>query len=77
MGFLRSKKEPLPVSNTAPEPVNPNPVIRQNEPGMTEDISVSGVYTPTKKKTTTDTLMTGPSGVLGQAPIKKKTLLGM
>ena len=80
MAALQQKNQPLPMSNTQQQTdetstpgteITPNQVVRQNQ----LDPLLTNRYVPKKRKKT-NTVMTGPSGVLGSAPIQKKTLLG-
>jgi DNA polymerase-3 subunit gamma/tau len=65
--------EPAPPPEPEPEPemITPKKVVRQADAGAVG----TGKYTK-KRRTRTKTILTGASGVLGQAPIQKKTLLG-
>ena len=68
-------QEQAPPPETEPEPepemITPKEVVRQTDAGAVG----TGQYTK-KRRTRTKTILTGASGVLGQAPIQKKTLLG-
>ncbi len=58
-------------SKPDPEPITPKDPIRQGDPGAVG----TGQYKK-KRRTKTKTVMTSSSGVLGDAPVQKKTLLG-
>tara|TARA_R110002020_G_scaffold342239_2_gene556741 strand:- start:30 stop:440 length:411 start_codon:yes stop_codon:yes gene_type:complete len=57
----------------APEPevINPKKVVRQADPN-----APGAAGYKKKRRTKTKTVMTSSSGVLGEAPVQKKTLLG-
>ena len=63
--------EPAPPPEPEPEPITPKDPIRQGDPGAVG----AGQYKK-KRRTRTKTILTGAGGVLGDAPIQKKTLLG-
>ena len=63
--------KPEPEPEPEPEPVTPKEPVRQGDPGAVG----TGAYTK-KRRTKTKTILTGASGVMGAAPIQKKTLLG-
>ena len=58
-------------TQTKSEPITPKEPVRQADPG-----AVGTGQFKKKRRTKTKTILTGASGVLGQAPIQKKTLLG-
>lgn len=58
-------------TQTKSEPITPKEPVRQADPG-----AVGTGQFKKKRRTRTKTILTGASGVLGQAPIQKKTLLG-
>jgi hypothetical protein len=54
-----------------PEPITPKEVVRQGDAGSV----ATGQYKK-KRRTKTKTVMTSSAGVLGAAPVQRKTLLG-
>lgn len=58
-------------TQTKPKPITPKTPIRQGDPG-----AVGTGQFKKKRRTKTKTILTSSGGVLGDAPIQKKTLLG-
>ena len=62
---------PEPEPEPEPEPITPKDPVRQGDPGTVG----TGQYKK-KRRTKTKTVMTSSAGVLGAAPVQRKTLLG-